>query len=116
MLFGPYPNAYAARRIVNLLNRLYPLKKCEGMPRNVCLYYHIGECLGYCSKELDLDKDRKMESEILSFLRGNDKVLKDKILGKMQEYSDNLNFEKAKELKDVHDVKYTLKKMRDVTT
>ena len=41
-LFGPYPNAYAARRIVNLLNRLYPLKKCEGSPKEVCLYYHIG--------------------------------------------------------------------------
>ena len=100
MLFGPYPNAYAARRIVNLLNRLYPLKKCEGMPRNVCLYYHIGECLGYCSKELDLGKVKEMETEILSFLKGNDKILKDKIIKKMQEYSDNLNFEKAKELKD----------------
>ena len=51
LLFGPYPNAYAARRIVNLLNRLYPLKKCNGKPKEVCLYYHIGECLGYCVKE-----------------------------------------------------------------
>ena len=41
-LYGPYPNAYAARRIVNLLNRLYPLKKCDGNPKKVCLYYHIG--------------------------------------------------------------------------
>ena len=40
-LFGPYPNAYAARRIVNLLNRLYPLKKCDKMPKKPCLYYHI---------------------------------------------------------------------------
>ena len=51
LLFGPYPNAYAARRIVNLINRLYPLKKCEGKPKDVCLYYHIGECLGYCKKD-----------------------------------------------------------------
>ena len=51
-LFGPYPNAYAARRIVNLINRLYPLKKCDNK-KELCLYYHIGECLGYCSKELD---------------------------------------------------------------
>ena len=41
LLFGPYPNAYAARKIVNLINRLYPLKKCEGMPKNVCLYFHM---------------------------------------------------------------------------
>ena len=82
-LFGPYPNAYAARRIVNLLNRLYPLKKCEGKPKEVCLYYHIGECLGYCSKEIDANKVIEMENEILSFLRGNDQILKDKIMNKI---------------------------------
>ena len=47
-LFGPYPNAYAARRMVKLLNRLYPFKKCDGMPNKVCLYYHIGKCLAPC--------------------------------------------------------------------
>ncbi len=99
-IFGPYPNAYAARRIVRLINRLYPLKKCEGMPKQVCLYYHIGECLGYCTKDIDQDKLHQMENDILSFLRGNDKILKDKIIEKMQSYSDSLNFEMAKELKD----------------
>ena len=99
LLFGPYPNAYAARRIVNLLNRLYPLKKCEGNPKEVCLYYHIGECLGYCSKKLDIDKVKKMEEEILDFLKGNDKTLKNKIVEKMNAYSKNLNFEMALELK-----------------
>lgn len=99
LLFGPYPNAYAARRIVNLLNRLYPLKKCDGLPKDVCLYYHIGECLGYCSKKLDNTKVKEMEQEILSFLRGNDTILKNKIKEKMQIYSQNLNFEMALELK-----------------
>ena len=98
-LFGPYPNTYAARRIVNLINRLYPLKKCEGMPKEVCLYYHIHECLGYCSKELDLEKVSKMEQEILSFLRGNTTILRNKILEKMDNYSKQLNFEMAMELK-----------------
>src|SRR5574344_2698217 len=93
LLFGPYVNAYAARRIVNLLNRLYPLKKCEGMPKDVCLYYHIGECLGYCSKVLDANKVAIMEKEILEFLRGNDDILKNKIIEKMQSYSANLNYE-----------------------
>jgi len=97
-IFGPYPNAYAARRIVKLINRLYPLKKCEGMPKNVCLYYHIGECLGYCTKNIDKEKLEKMETEILSFLRGNDKILKDKILEKINIYSETLNYEMAKEL------------------
>ena len=99
-IFGPYPNAYAARRIVRLINRLYPLKKCEGMPKNVCLYYHIGECLGYCTKNIDLEKLELMENEILSFLRGNDKIIKDKILEKIENYSSHLNYELAKELKE----------------
>jgi len=98
-LFGPYPNAYAARRIVNLLNRLYPLKKCEGTPKDVCLYYHIGECLGYCSKKIDNDKVIEMENEILSFLKGNDQVLRDKLMSKITKYSEDLNYEMALELK-----------------
>ncbi len=98
-LFGPYPNAYAARRIVNLLNRLYPLKKCEGKPKEVCLYYHIGECLGYCSRNIDKDKVLEMEQEILSFLRGNDEVLRNKIMDKINKYSETLNFEMALDLK-----------------
>ena len=81
-LFGPYPNAYAARRIVNLINRLYPLKKCNN-GKELCLYYHIGECLGYCAKNIDKEKVRDMENEILSFLRGNDDILRKKILDKI---------------------------------
>lgn len=98
-LFGPYPNAYAARRIVNLLNRVYPLKKCEGTKKELCLYYHIHECLGYCSKDLNQEELDKMEREILSFLNGNDKILVSRLEEKMQEYSETLNFEMALELK-----------------
>ena len=112
-LFGPYPNTYAARRIVNLINRLYPLKKCEGMPKEVCLYYHIHECLGYCSKELDLEKVSKMEQEILSFLRGNTTILRNKILEKMDNYSKQLNFEMAMELKqDLEYIDYITEKQK----
>jgi len=99
MLFGPYPNAYAARRIVSLINRLYPLKKCEHMPKKVCLYYHIGECLGYCEHNVNQEKLQAMEQEILAFLRGNGEILKNKILEKIKMYSNNLNFEMALELK-----------------
>lgn len=113
LLFGPYPNAYAARKIVNLINRLYPLKKCEGMPKNVCLYYHIGECLGFCEKHVDKDKLNKMESDILEFLRGNDKILIDKLVGKINMYSNSLNFENALELKKELDyIKIVLDKQK----
>ena len=43
-VFGPYPNVYAARETVRLLNRLYPFRKCDVMPKKACLYYHIGQC------------------------------------------------------------------------
>lgn len=98
-LFGPYVNAYAARRIVNLINRLYPLKKCDGMPKDVCLYYHIGECLGYCTRNIDQDKLDNMEREILSFLRGNEDIIKNKLKEKIEIYSENMNYELALELK-----------------
>ena len=98
-LFGPYPNAYAARRIVNLINRLYPLKKCEGTKKELCLYYHIKECLGYCVKKIDSCTINNMESEIIQFLKGNDEIIKNKILEKINNYSENLNYELALELK-----------------
>lgn len=97
-LFGPYPNVYAARRLVNLINRLYPLRKCETMPKKVCLYYHIHECLGYCEyKNID---DNNIKYEILSILNGNDKLLIDKINEKIEFNSNNLNYETCKELVD----------------
>lgn len=95
-LFGPYPNVYAARRLVNLINRLYPLRKCETIPKKVCLYYHIHECLGYCEyKNID---DSNIKNEILSILNGNDKLLIEKIKEKIELNSANLNFEICKEL------------------
>lgn len=99
-IFGPYPNAYAARRIVNLLNRLYPLKKCGVMPKEVCLYYHINECLGYCEHNVVDSEIDIIQKEILGFLRGNDKLLKDKILKKIDYYNEQLNFELSSELKE----------------
>jgi len=100
-LFGPYPNVYAARRLVNLINRLYPLRKCDKMPKKVCLYYHIGECLGYCENK-DIDSS-KIKEEILSILNGNDKLLMDKINEKIEINSQAMNYEVCKELKEEYD-------------
>ncbi len=99
LLFGPYPNAYAARQIVNVINRLYPLKKCSGNPREVCLFYHINECLGYCQKKIDQAKIQIMENDILAFLKGNDEKVINELNNKMITQSNNLNYEAASELK-----------------
>ena len=113
MLFGPFVNVYAARRIVNLINRLYPLKKCDHMEKNVCLYYHIGECLGYCVKDIDKDKIIDMEKDIIRFLKGDESVITNKLLEKIDFYSNQLNFEKAKELKEELDyIKVVMERQR----
>lgn len=100
-LFGPYPSAYAAKNIVNMLNRIYPLRKCNNFESKPCLYYHIGECLGYCNKNISKDKIDKMVHEIVSFLNGNYDEITKKLKSDMINASNKLNFEKAGELKEL---------------
>ena len=100
-LFGPYPNANAARRTVELLNRIYPFRKCHTMDKKVCLYYHIGQCLGYCEKEIEDGIVRQMISEVTSFLKGNYDEVRTKIKDLMLKASNNLNFERAIEYKEM---------------
>ena len=102
-LFGPYPSSYAARNIVNMLNRIYPLRKCKTFPNKPCLYYHIGECLGYCTRNVDKLKIDEMVKEITSFLNGNYNDITIKLKKEMYEASEKLNFEKAKEIKELLD-------------
>ncbi len=102
-LFGPYPSSYAARNIVNMLNRIYPLRKCKTFPDKPCLYYHIGECLGYCTKNVDKEKIDEMVKEITSFLNGNYSDITDKLKKDMYSYSEKLNFERAGEIKELLD-------------
>ena len=102
-MFGPFPNVTACRYTVNLLNRLYPLPKCKTYEKTPCLYYHIGECLGYCALKVDEEKIKTMESEILSFLHGNDDIVIKKLKEEMNNASEKLNYEKAKEYKEMLD-------------
>ena len=100
-LFGPYPNVGAARKVLEILNRVYPLRKCNTYEKRECLYYHIGQCLGYCTHDVETDVIKEMKSEIISFLNGNTKVLTDKLKEKMKIYSDNMEYEKALEYKEL---------------
>ncbi len=100
-LFGPYPNASAARQTVQLLNRIYPFRKCHTMQKKVCLYYHIGQCLGYCEKKIDKQVIKEMISEVTSFLHGNYDEVRKKIKSLMIDASNKLNFERAIEYKQM---------------
>ncbi|MEG0021560.1 MAG: excinuclease ABC subunit UvrC [Bacilli bacterium] len=116
-MFGPYPNVTAARTTVNLLNRIYPLRKCTTFNKKPCLYYHIGQCLGYCSIEVEKQKVEEMTNEILSFLKGNDEIVTKKLKEEMKSESDKLNFEKAKELKEMLDyIEYVLTRQKVETS
>ena len=109
-LYGPFPNVGSAKRTVNMLNRIYPLRKCEKLKKDVCLYYHLGECLGYCTQKVDLDKLNLMVHEIKAFLKGDSSFIVKRLHEKMESASNSLNFEKALEFKKmIDDVNITLK-------
>ena len=112
--FGPYPNVTAAKKTVEIINRVYPLRKCNHLGKELCLYYHIGECLGYCKKEsIDMDRLNTMKQEIISFLNGNKDIIAKRLEIEMQKASDNLNYEKALEYKNMLDsINITLAKQR----
>ncbi|GIO66251.1 excinuclease ABC subunit UvrC [Paenibacillus sp. JTLBN-2024] len=98
--FGPYPNAYAAQQTKKLLDRMYPLRKCGVMPKEVCLYYHMGQCLAPCEKEVDPAEYERITQEIQSFLSGGHEEIKKELQRKMEEAAEELYFERAKELRD----------------
>ena len=97
-IFGPYPNVYAARETARLLNRLYPLRKCDTMPKKVCLYYHIGQCLGPCQFDVDYKNDI---NEIVRFLKGDTKEVLNKLKTEMAKASEQMFYEKAIEYRDM---------------
>ncbi len=102
-LYGPYPNVYAARKTVNLLNRMYPLRKCSTYEKKPCLYYHIGQCLGYCTHNVDKALIDKMKDDIIRFLNGDHTLITNKINNEMKLEASMMHYEKAKELKELLD-------------
>ncbi|HEY0827898.1 MAG TPA: excinuclease ABC subunit UvrC [Bacilli bacterium] len=98
--FGPYPNAFAAQQTKKLLDRLYPLRKCHVLPEKVCLYFHLGQCLAPCEYEVSAAANERMVQEISRFLSGGHDQIKQEITRKMHAASEELNFERAKEMRD----------------
>lgn len=99
--FGPYPNAYSAHETKKLLDRIYPFRKCDKMPDRLCLYYHIGQCLGPCVYPVQQNEYERMTKEITEFLNGEDKTILKNLEEKMIRASESLEFEQAKEYRDL---------------
>ncbi len=110
-VFGPFPNVTSARNTVNLINRLYPLKKCNKLKKDFCLYYHIGECLGYCKLDIDKEIIDNMIHDITRVLNGDYKFVTKTLEDEMEKASKELNYERALELKNlVTDIENTISK------
>lgn len=95
--FGPFPDSSAAYDTVKLLNRIYPLRKCQRLPKKECLYFHMGQCLAPCVNDIDSLTYTKMATSIRGFLKGDVKGILDKLKMEMERSSEELQFEKAQE-------------------
>lgn len=99
--FGPFPDATAARETYKLLNRLYPLRKCNHIPKKPCLYYSLGQCLAPCIQEVDVEIYNDIKKSITKLLNGDIKEKVSELTEKMKQASEQLNFEQAKEYRDL---------------
>ena len=101
--FGPYPTSSYAYKVINLLNKIFPTRKCQHIPNTPCLYYHMGMCLGPCINKIPEEKNNELFEQIKSFLDGTSNEIKNKYKERMIEASNNQEYEKAKECKDILD-------------
>jgi len=98
--FGPYPNVISARETKRLLDRIYPLRKCNNPPGRPCLYYHMHQCLACSETAPSTETYNKIIHDMTRFLQGGYHDIKKDLTEKMMEASEQLNFERAKELRD----------------
>lgn len=101
--FGPYPNARYAYKRIDLLNKVFPLRKCKNIPLHPCLYYHRGECLAPCIQKVDERKYEERVKQISRFLSGDTGDRISLLKGRRKKAVDELNFEQAKKCKALLD-------------
>ena len=99
--YGPYPSANSAYTMIDLLNQLFPIRKCKNKPKEVCLYYHLNQCLGNCVFEVDENINEQLRSEVTKFLNGNNLDKYNEIKSKMLKASDEENYELALSYKKI---------------
>lgn len=107
--FGPYVNAYYARKTIEAVNRYYSMKLCGKTVTygkktgRVCLNYHIGLCGGVCRGDIAREDYLKNVQAAENILSGNYKPLLDRMTREMEEQSAQLNFEAAAYIKELRD-------------
>lgn len=114
--FGPYPNVYAAEETLHFLEKVYPLRRCNGFQGRPCLYYHMGQCLGACFQEVPKEEYDQQIAKIKSFLRGNVAKIKQSLQTKMQKASEAMEFERAADIRDqIHYIEVTVEKQKIIS-
>ena len=93
--FGPYVDIKSAMEVKKILDKIYPLRKCNPVEKRPCMYYQIGECIGPCAKKITPDEYKTQINKIKSFLTGNTKEILVDLNNKMQDHVKNLEFEAA---------------------
>lgn len=115
--FGPYPNVYAAQETIHFLQKVYPLRRCNGFQGRPCLYYHMGQCLGACWRTVPEEEYAAQIAKIRSFLDGNTGRVKQELTRKMENAAKKLEFERAAELRDqLHYIEVTVEKQKIIST
>lgn len=115
--FGPYPNVIAANETKKLLDRIYPLRKCNTLPDRVCLYYHLGQCLAPCVFDVPQQEYKEIVTDITRFLNGGYKEIKLELTEKMHAAAEALDFERAKEYRDkIAHIEITMEKQKMMST
>lgn len=114
--FGPYPNVYAATETQQFIQKIYPLRKCNGKQKRACLYYHIGQCIGPCDHEVSKEEYKIQIDNIKRFLNGDVKDIKKDLRRKMTEASENMEFERAAEYRNqMHYIETTVEKQNIIS-
>ena len=97
--FGPFPTSSYAYEVINLLNKLFPTRKCRNIPTSPCLYYHMGQCLGPCINKIEPSVYEDLFNQIKSFLEGHNETIVRKLKDEMMSFASNEEYEKANEIK-----------------
>lgn len=114
--FGPYPNVYAAEETMHFIQKVYPLRRCNGYQGRPCLYYHMGQCLGACFKQVPQSEYEAQIKRIKSFLNGNTATVKRQLTAKMMKAAQELEYERAAEIRDqLHYIEVTVEKQKIIS-
>lgn len=98
--FGPYPDVKAANETKKLLDRLYPLRKCDKTGKKPCLYYHMGQCTCPYYFHQSEEEYQLIVNDVKQFLNGDYQPVEKSLQKKMEEAAKALEFEKAAEYRD----------------